>query len=173
MYPPSDPLSPPLRIVTRLAVPVAALLLASCGEPGTDTVFVRALPGNQVTTSPAAGDSATAPEEARMEIMTYRGMYFRDGDISEFQPCGTPAPLPVDGTREGRFLLAERFRWNAMWQGRPMFAVLTGAIVLDTLGDTAAASDAAPPDTVRRFFVTGVDTVRTWENECPGMRSRR
>jgi len=108
-----------------------------------------------------------------MDIRTYRGMYLRDGDVSEFQPCGTGARLPVTGTRDGRSLLAERFRWNARWLGRPMFAVLTGAIVLDTLGNKRAVNDSTPPDTVRRFFVTGVDTVRTWENECPGMRLKR
>ncbi len=75
------------------------------------------------------------------------------------------------GTAEGRALLRERFFWNATWQGRPMYGQFQGAVVVDTLNDRAAG-DSVPPDTATRFFITAVDSLRTWAEDCPGMKVR-
>ena len=148
------------------------LLVAACGEPGSDTVFVQALNSDGRA---AAGNRAATPRPGRrIESRPWRGLYRREGEKSQFQPCGTPEPLDVIGTAEGRALLAERFRFNAYWQGLPMFGVLRGNIVMDTLVRAGrSVSDTARVEIVTRFFVTGVDSLRTWDNECPGMRGGR
>jgi hypothetical protein len=136
-------------------------LAAGCGSQGSDAVFVQALPGR--------GDSVEAPRQGnRLPSTRYEGLYRRVGDEANFRPCGTTASLPITGTGEGRALLAERFRWNSVWQNMPLYAVLRGTILTDTVkakGDTA-------PGVVRRFFVTGVDSLRAWDGDCGGMSVR-
>lgn len=146
------------------------LLLVSmaCGAPGTDAVFTKTLPGRG-SASPAV-DTAARPAAPRLEIKTYAGLYRREGTDSRFRPCGTSSLLPVTGTGEGRYLLAERFRWNSMWQGQALFAVLRGAIVTDTVRGEGA--DSMKTTLVRQFFVVGVDSMRIWEGDCNGMRVR-
>ena len=145
--------------------------LAACGAPGSDAVFLQGNPKAGV------GDSARAvvarPAQVRMEPKQYRGLYRRLNDESRFQPCGTKVPLDVTGTPEARFILHERFRFNAVWQGRAMFGVFYGVIVTDTLKpkSPAAAGDSGTVTTRTRFFITGLDTLRTWHSsDCGGMR---
>ena len=157
-------------ILNRISKLLLLASLAACGAPGSDTVFLQ---GN-----PKAGvrDSARAvvamPPQPRIQPKLYRGHYRRLNDESRFRPCGTRIPLDVTGTPEARFRLHERFRFNAVWQGRAMFGVFYGAIVTDTLTPKGpAASDSGAVTTVTRFFITGVDSLRTWHaDDCGGMR---
>lgn len=106
-----------------------------------------------------------------MQIKRYSGYYRRLGGVSQFRPCGTGALLDIIGTPEGRFRLEESFRWNAVWQGRKMFGIFQGAIVTDTPRTTGATADTAPPLPRTRFFITGLDSLRTWQaSDCGGMR---
>jgi hypothetical protein len=146
--------------------PLQALLLvlvaAGCGSQGSDAVFLQALPGR--------GDSMVkAPRQGvRLPNTRYEGLYRRAGDDATFRPCGTTASLAITGTGEGRALLADRFRWNSVWQNLPLYAVLRGTILTDTL---VSKGDSAPT-VVRRFFVTGVDSMRAWDGDCGGMSTR-
>lgn len=146
---------PPLRTL------LFALLAAGCGSQGSDAVFVQALPGR--------GDSVEAPRQgSRLPNTRYEGLYRRVGDEAHFRPCGTTSALPITGTGEGRALLAERFRWNSVWQNMPLYAVLRGTI----LTDTVKARGDSVPSVVRWFFVTGVDSLRAWDGDCGGMSTR-
>lgn len=149
------------------SVPIILLLVGvACGAPGTDSVFTKTLPGRGAAAS--AAQPAPRPAAPRVEIKSYTGLYRREGTDSRFQPCGTSTLLEVTGTGEGRALLAERFRWNSMWQGQALYAVLRGAILTDTVPGEGA--DSLKVTLTRRFFVVGVDSMRIWERDCNGMR---
>lgn len=106
-----------------------------------------------------------------MTVKRFSGYYYRLGEVSQFRPCGTGELLDITGTAEGRYLLNERFRFNAVWQGRKMFGVLQGAIVTDTPRTAGAKADTVKPVPRTRFFITGVDSLRTWQaSDCGGMR---
>lgn len=167
---PSSPRTLPPRPAGTAVILLAVL---ACGAPGSDTVFTRALGGRGVAGSTSAQpvDSGRSGRPS-IEVATWRGMYRRDGEESRFQPCGTARALDVTGTAEGRALLAERFRWNTPWQGLPMYGVLRGGMVSDTL-EADPGSAGGVPRTRTRFFVTGVDTLRTWEMDCPLPRGGR
>lgn len=151
------------------STPIILLLaVMACGAPGTDSVFTKTLPGRG-NAAPAV-DTAPRPAAPRTEIKAFAGMYRREGTDSRFQPCGTTTALEVTGSGEGRYLLAERFRWNSMWQGQRLFAVLRGAIVSDTVPGEGA--DSLKPVITRKFFVVGVDSMRIWERDCNNMRVR-
>jgi hypothetical protein len=141
--------------------------LAACGAPGADAVFTK---GNPKIGAP---DSARpAPVLApRIQPKRYTGYYRRLGEESQFRPCGTGALLDIIGTPDARYRLHEAFRWNSFWQGRKMFGVFQGMILTDTLPTTGAKADTAPPVLRTRFFITGVDSLRTWDtSDCGGMR---
>lgn len=142
--------------------------LVACGAPGTDAVFTK---GNPKIDAPDQARSAAARPAPRIQPKRYRGYYHRLSEESQFRPCGTEALLDVIGTPDARARLQEAFRWNSVWQGRKMFGIFQGAIVTDTLRTTGAKADTAPPATRTRFFITGVDSLRTWQSsDCDGMR---
>jgi hypothetical protein len=152
------------------------LLLASltaCGAPGSDLVFTR---GNPKTPTPDSASKAAAnpdaPPRARIAFLPTKGLYRRIGDDSRFQPCGTRELLQVGGSGEGRFLLAQHFRFNAVWMGRPLYGILRGAVITETLPPRPAAKGADTLPTIRtRFYVVGVDSLRTWlPGDCNGMK---
>jgi len=155
-----------LRSLQKLLL---CILLASCGAPGADAVFTK---GNPKVAAPSAKTVATLPSRPRLEMKQFRGYYRRFGGDSRFQPCGAAAPLEVTGTLEGRVLLQERFRWMAVEQGRKMFGIFVGAIVTDTVRPKGSTADSAgTPRT--RFFITGIDSLRTWkDSDCGGMKTR-
>ena len=147
-------------------------LLAACGDPRSGEVFTQgasargAAPGKSASakSSPVPGRGG----QRTIEVRTVRGMYRRAGEVAQFRPCGAPRALDVTGTPEARYLLAERFRWSAVWQNRPMFAVFGGAIVQDTL---KRSSTGASDSVVRRYFLARVDSLRTWDpKDCGGMK---
>jgi hypothetical protein len=143
-------------------VPLIIVLVVGCGAAGSDAVFVQAFPGR--------GGPPPAVRQAPgglPGVQGYEGLYRRVGDEAHFRPCGTETPLQVTGTAEARGLLAERFRWNSIWQNLPLYAVLRGRI----LTDTVAAGDAAPRIR-QRFFMTGVDSLRAWDRDCGGISIR-
>jgi hypothetical protein len=84
----------------------------------------------------------------------------------------------MTGRPEALGRLRERFRWNAVWLERPMYAVFQGRIVHDTLPppagrrtDAAVSDSATTPRVVRRFFIVRVDTLRSWQpRDCDGAR---
>lgn len=142
--------------------------LAACGAPGADAVFTKGNPKIPSVDSSKAIAARTAPQ---IQFKQYRGYYRRLGDDSRFQPCGANAPLEITGTAEGRLLLRERFRWMAVEQGRKMFGVFHGTILTDTITAQGRAADTTARTTRTRFFITGVDSLRTWqESDCGGMR---
>ena len=142
--------------------------VASCGAPGSDAVFTKDNPKIPAADSTKAIASQTAPP---VEFRQFSGYYRRLNMDSRFQPCGTTTPLEIIGTYEGRALLHDRFRWMAVETGRKMFGIFRGTIVTDTLKPQGAAADTAAVTTRTRFFITGVDTLRTWnDRDCNGMR---
>ncbi len=142
--------------------------LAACGAPGSDAVFTNAAKGSAPDSKQVV---AKEPARPAPNFKRYTGLYRRSGDESRFQPCGTRVPLDVFGSFEGRALLAERFRFNSVWQGLPMYGVFTGAVVTDTPRVKGAPDSTAKP--VTRFYIIGVDSLRTWQDgDCGGMRVR-
>lgn len=140
-------------------------VLAGCGAPGSDAVFTKAT---------AKAPPPVAPKQPERKMPAFKrhaGLYRRVGEESRFQPCGTRVPLDVTGTGEGRAVLAERFRFSAVWQGLPMYGVFNGAVVTDTPRVKGVPDSLAKP--VTRFFIIGVDSLRTWQDgDCGGMRVR-
>ena len=101
----------------------------------------------------------------------FEGFYFRLGDTSRFTPCGSKAGLDIFGNAEARFLLRDRLRWTAAWQGIPMYAVFMGYVVTDTpsVKGSRANTTARIPRT--RFFLAAVESLRVREREdCGGAR---
>ncbi len=158
------------RTVYRLLIVklLLAASLAACGAPGSDAVFVKGNPKVGPRDTTRAAPKTDTPEERKLELKTFRGRYYRMSDSSNFQPCGTRVPLQVIGSPEGRFLLAERYRFNAIWMGRPMLGVFHGLIVTDTLRLTP--EDSGRLRTRQRFFITGLDSLRPWRNGDCGRR---
>lgn len=143
-------------------------MLAACGAPGSDSVFSqtgsKSAPAGSVTVTPSR------PAMPRYETRPHGGYYRRVGDDPQFQPCGTREPLALFGPPSAMLALKERFRWNAVWEGTKMFAVLQGAIVTDT-PKTAAAESAASGRPRTRFFMISIDSLRVWRaGDCGGMR---
>lgn len=147
---------------------LALATLAACGAPGADAVFTKGNPKIPVADS---GNAIAASPVPQIEYTQFRGYYRRLGTDSRFQPCGTAAPLEITGTPLGRAILRERFQWMAFEQGRKMFGVFQGTIVIDTLKPRGAAADSAAVTTRTRFFITEVDSLRGWKDgDCGGMR---
>ncbi|HEX6315029.1 MAG TPA: hypothetical protein VFZ73_09225 [Gemmatimonadaceae bacterium] len=147
-------------------------VLTACGAAGSDAVFTKGNPkiGTASETTFAAAASKTR-QPARPETRSYAGYFRRLGDDMQFQPCGTRTPLEVFPTGQARASLRERFRWNAVWEGARMFAVLHGATVTDTPSTKGVPGDTTPAGPRTRFWVIGVDSLRTWrQGDCGGMR---
>jgi hypothetical protein len=145
----------------------ALTALNACGAPGADDVFTK---GNPRIAAPDSARPALA-QPPRIQPKRISGYYRRLGEESQFRPCGTNALLDIIGTPDGRFRLQEAFRWNSVWQGRKMFGIFQGAIVTDTPRTTGAKGDTAAPVPRTRFFIMGVDSLRTWQaGDCGGMR---
>ena len=146
--------------------------LCGCGAPGSDKVFTRGSPKGRSESASVAVAPQPAPRP-RLEFQTHSGYYRRQDDESRFQPCGTKTPLDITGTGQARSALQERFRWNSVWVGRPMYGVFVGAIVTDT---PEVNVRGVPADSVTRvprtqFFITAVESLRTWQSgDCGGMR---
>jgi len=155
-----------VRTLSRLFLLTA---LAACGAPGADAVFTK---GNPKIAAPDSARPAPALAQAPgFQPKRYTGYYRRLSEESQFRPCGTSALLDVIGTPDARYRLHEAFRWNSVWQGLKMFGVFQGVIVTDTLRTTGTKVDTAPPVLRTRFFITGVDSLRTWQtSDCGGMR---
>ena len=140
--------------------------LAACGAPGSDAVFTKE---NPKAAFPGSANPGTAPPIRRFETRPHGGYFRRVGDQSQFQPCGTSAPLDIFGSPQAQSMLKERFRWNTVWEGARMFGFLQGAIVTDTPKTTAG--DSIHPGPRTRFFLVSVDSLRTWRTgDCGGMR---
>jgi hypothetical protein len=148
---------------------LALAILPACGAPGSDAVFTK---GNPRIPAVDSGKAVVAqPSVPRVQPRQYGGYYRRLGGDSRFQPCGTAAPLEITGTLEARVLLQERFRWNSFEQGRKMFGVFQGVIVTDTIKPPGSKADSAAGTPRTRFFITRVDSLRTWQDsDCGGMR---
>lgn len=113
-----------------------------------------------------SGKAIAAQPAPRDEFKQYRGYYRRLGGDSRFQPCGTSTPLEITGTGMARYLLHERFRWMSVEQGRKMYGVFQG-----TIHQRPADSAGGPQGAT--FFITDVDTLRSWkDSDCGGMRIR-
>ena len=153
-----------MRLICKL------LLLSSlvaCGAPGSEDVFTKA------TKKPTVSDSANAqkarPQPPRLVTRQYGGYFRRVGADFQFQPCNTRLPLLVFATPQGRVALREQSRWNGVWEGNKNFGVFQGAIVTDT--PKVVPGDSIKPGPRTRFFLTAVDSLRTWKpTDCGGMR---
>lgn len=142
--------------------------MAACAAPGSEAAFLQTDSGRADAGRPVAGRETGVPLEPKV----FRGQYYRNTDTSTFRPCGISEPLRVQGTPEGRYLLAERYRLAAIWFGRPMFGVFRGVIAVDTAG--ADAADSSRVITERIFFITGVDSLRAWRvSDCGGSQGGR
>ena len=141
--------------------------LAACGAPGSDQVFTKAAGTAKAT------DSArlVAPPAPQLATRTYGGLFRRVGADFEFQPCDTKASLVVFTSPQARLALREQTRWTAVWEGVKKFGVFQGAIVTDTPTTRGVQGDSAKADPRTRFFLTAVDSLRTWKpTDCGGMR---
>jgi hypothetical protein len=146
--------------------------LCSCGAPGSDKVFTKGSPKGRPESTRVAVAPQPAPQP-RLQLQKYSGYYRRQDDESRFQPCGMRKPMDITGTAPARSSLQERFRWNSVWVGRPMYGVFVGAIVTDTpeVKARGTPADSAPSVPRTRFFLTAVDSLRTWQSgDCGGMR---
>lgn len=140
-------------------------MLYGCGSPGSDAVFTKGNPKLDTAKAKVA-QAAARPQPARATPKRYEGLYKRSGEVARFQPCGTTIPLDITGTAEGRFLLQERFRWNSYWQGKNLYGVFWGSIVVDTPRVNNADTTGVPR---ARFFIIGVDSLRNWDRgDCGG-----
>ena len=158
--------------VRRVLLPFGILAMlggGACGPPASDAGFTTGK--TKSADSAGALKKAPSPPVAQARPSIHRGLYRRLGDDSRFRPCAAPAALEVTGTPLGRAQLAEQFRWNSVWQGRNMFGVFEGMIMTDTVVPKATAADSATRTIRTRFFITAVESLRTWEpRDCNGMR---
>ena len=140
--------------------------LVACGAPGSDEVFTKG--AKKATVSDSATGQKGRNQALRMATRTYGGYFRRVGADFQFQPCDTKVPLAVYTSPQGRLALRERSRWNAVWEGNKNFGVFQGAIVTDT---PKVVGDSVKPGPRTRFFLTAVDSLRTWQStDCGGMR---
>jgi hypothetical protein len=159
--------------VRLIAKSLLAIVLAGCGGPGSDSVFTK----NNPKIAPVDSSKPVAVkvvQPPRPVTKRFTGYYRKVGDESQFQPCGTSAPIDIYGPAIARGILKERFRWYAVWEGAKMYAVFQGAIVTDTpmiKGITGDSTRGAPRN---RFYLVDIDSLRVWRNtDCNGMRLPR
>ena len=153
-----------MRLIYKLLLLNA---LVGCGAPGSDDVFTKG------TGKAKAFDSAALrpvrPPVPQVVTRTYGGFFRRVGANFEFQPCDTKVPLVIFTSPLGRTILRERTRFNDVWEGAKRFGVFQGAIVTDT--PKVIEGDSTRPGPRTRFYLTGVDSLRTWQStDCGGMR---
>ena len=143
--------------------------LTACGAPGSDEVFTKGV-GKAKALDTSAFRPARPPAP-RIVTRTYGGYFRRVGSDFEFQPCDTKVPLVIFTSPQGRFALRERTRFNNVWEGAKRFGVFQGAIVTDTPATKGVQGDSAKPRPRTRFYLTAVDSLRTWRStDCGGMR---
>ena len=101
----------------------------------------------------------------------FEGTYYRLGDTSRFTPCGSKVGYDLLGGYEARFVLRDRLRWTAPWQGIPMYAVFMGYVVTDTPRVQGRGADTTARIPRMRFFLAAVESLRVREREdCGGTR---
>lgn len=141
-------------------------VLAACGAPGSDDVFTKGAGTAKATDS---GSARPATRPPRNVTKVYGGYFRRVGSDFQFQPCNTKEPLVIFTSPQGRSALRERSRWNDVWEGAKRYGVFQGAIVTDT--PKVVPGDSARPGPRTRFYLTAVDSLRTWRStDCGGMR---
>ena len=151
-----------MRLIYKLLLLSA---LAACGAPGSDKVFTKGAANAKSSDSVTVRPAAPAP---RLETKSYSGYFRRVGSDFQFQPCNTKEPLAIYASPQGRSALRERARWNAVWEGTKRFGVFQGAIVTDT--PKVVQGDSTKPGPRTRFYLTAVDSLRTWRStDCGGM----
>ena len=139
--------------------------LPACGTPGSDSVFTRNNPKFAPVDTPKT-EVVARPVRPAIATRAYAGYYRKSGDDSQFQPCGTTQLLEITGPPMARLILRDTFRWNAIWEGARLFAVLQGAIIDDT-----TRADSSKTGATKRFYLVDVDSMRTWrKGDCNGMR---
>jgi len=153
-----------VRIIYKLLL---LSILAACGAPGSDDVFTKGTGKAKALDSTAL--RPIRPPAPQIAIRSYGGFFRRVGSNFEFQPCDTKVPLVIFTSPQGRMILRERTRFNEVWEGHKRFGVFQGAIVTDTPKVAEGDSTTAGPRT--RFYLTDVDSLRTWRStDCGGMR---
>ena len=153
-----------MRVFAKL---LTLCCLTACGAPGSEQVFNKV---GQKAPAPVAAQRP-GPPPASMVAKRFEGFYFRLGDTSRFTPCGSKVGLDIFGNPEARFLLRERVRWTAAWQGIPMYAVFMGYVVTDTPRVQGRGADTTARIPRTRFFLAAVESLRVREREdCGGMR---
>ena len=158
-----------MRPLAKLFLLNALAALSACGAPGSDDVFTRRKP------KAAALDSDTVKIVPQffptIATRAYAGYYRRVGDDQQFQPCGTTRPLEITAPPVARLILKDAFRWNAVWQGAPLYAVFEGAIVTDTVRADSTTTDSSKVGPRTRFYMVDVKSMRNWrDGDCGGMR---
>lgn len=162
---------------------LAAVLLAGCGDPrGSGVPFADTTPPLVALLDSLAGDSAVAGtsdsaaagdssgstgERPAFEVGTWRGAYRRNIAILEFRPCRDDAVYEMRGRGDALMVLRDRHRWSATDPVRPLYAVFRGGFADDTV--PPAESGGQETSVVRRFVLTGVDSLRTWRRGDCGM----
>jgi hypothetical protein len=144
------------------------IALSACGAPGSDAVFTRE---NPKLASPESIKTAEVKQnQPVIAPKPHSGLYRRIGEESQFQICGTKEALDVTGTAMARYILHERFRWQSVWQGEKMYAILQGWVMVDS--QTPKGREARAAGRTRTvFFMMDVDSVRAWQNgDCKGMK---
>ena len=155
-----------MRLVYKLLL---LNVLAACGAPGSDEVFTKGT--GKAKASDSAAVRPVRPPAPRFVIKTYGGYFRRVGSDFQFQPCDTKVPLAIFTSPQGRLALRERTRFNDVWEGAKRFGVFQGAIVVDTPDTKGVQGDSAKPGPRTRFYLTAVDSLRTWRStDCGGMR---
>lgn len=152
-----------VRLISRLLL---LTVLAACGAPGSDAVF---LPKAKTPAASSSAPKATTPAAPPFVAKQYTGWYRRMGDTSEFLPCGARTPLNVDATPLGMLELRQRYEFTAPWPLAKMYSVVQGAIMTDTLVVGGGKADSLKRVPRTRFMITGVDSMRAWKSsDCGG-----
>ena len=156
---------PTVRVLLKLLL---LNVLAACGAPGSDAMFT----GDSTKAADALAARPPAQrQQPRIATKAHGGFFRRVGDDYQFQPCGTKVPLNLSVAPQAGRQLRDRVRFTAVWEGVKMFGVLQGAIVTDTPSTKGAESDSVTPGPRTRFYLVGVDSLRTWRpSDCGGMQ---
>ena len=155
----------------RLLVKLFLLnVLAACGAPGSDAVFVAQKPKSTVVDS-SKPKPLPNPDAPSVATRRYLGTYRRQGDTAQFQPCGTKTIYEVTATPITFAILREKYRWAAPWLGASLFTVFQGALVTDTPSVAGGRGDSTKATPRTRFLVAFVDSMRAGRpNDCDGVR---
>jgi hypothetical protein len=181
----------PSRALTRLASPVTSLrksllliaLAVACSRERQPAAGAKGGPKDASAAGAAVKANAppVPPKPVAPVPKLFAGAYVRGSDSSIFRPCGETKYYLMRERGEARSLLRERFYWTARFIGLPMYAVFHGFFFDDSLkapaGDKAASAGSSAPKltVVKRFMLTRVDSLRTYESstDCRGARSAK